>query len=443
MKRLSLILLTIILIFTFSIGPCFGASDEPKINATTGILIDAHSGEVLWQKNADVQMAPASMTKMMTAILTVENLDMKKVIKADEEMKYTGGSIMYMEIGEKFTVEQLLKAMLVGSMNDCAVALAKTISGSVDDFAKLMNQRAKELGCKNTHFKNPNGLDLKGHESTAYDMALIAAEVMKHPELRKIVKLDHYELPETNKHPARYLQSTNRMLWDKSHVIDVNGMERNPYYKYCIGVKTGWTDNAQACLAACASKDGTELISVVMHTEDMDRFAESIEMLEWGLKYYTAYNVYDKGDPVGTVKVKGSEGGKVETESAYYAGGVLKPGEDESSITAKVTYDKDLIAPMKKGDKVGTIQVSKNGEFMTEDDVVLSRDVEEGVFSFIYNGHVAHPWKLAFLCLGILFVLFVIVIIILRIHYKRKAKRKREAIRRKREREEKYRNKMY
>lgn len=440
MKRLSLILLTILLVFTFSFGEAFGATDEPKINATTGILIDAHSGEVLWQKNADVQMAPASMTKMMTAILTVENLKMDTVVKADEEMVNVDGNRIYMEKGEKFTVEQLLKAMLVGSENDCAVALAKTISGSVKDFSNLMNGKAKELGCKNTTFKNPNGLDKNGHVSTAYDMALIAAEVMKHDELRKIVKMKEYTVPETNKHWARPLDSTNRMLWDKTSTIKVDGEKRNPYYKYCIGVKTGFTDNAQACLASCASRDGTELIAVVMHTGDMDRFAESIEILEWGLKNYTACNVYDKGQAVGTVKVKGSEGGKAETESAYYAGGVIKPGEDEGAITAKVNYSKDLIAPMKKGDKVGTIQVSKNGEFMTECDVVLSRDVEEGLFSFIYNGHVAHPWELALFCIGVLIGLFAIVIIILRIHFKRKAKRRREALRRKREREAKYRN---
>ena len=189
MKRLLTVALTVIVALTMTLGTsvcAYGASskDALELEATTAILIDAKTGEILFSKNKDVQMAPASMTKIMTALLAIENLDMDTVVTIDDETPYTEGNIIYMHPGEKFTVEQLLTAMLVSSANDCAVALAKTMSGTVKDFANLMNGKAKELGAKNTNFVNPNGLDDKRHVSTAYDFARIAKEAMKNETFR-------------------------------------------------------------------------------------------------------------------------------------------------------------------------------------------------------------------------------------------------------------------
>lgn len=424
MKRFLSLLLSLIIVFTCSIGTALAA---PDIEATTGILIDAHSGEILWEKHSDVQMAPASMTKMMTALLTVENLDMDTVVKVDLETVQTGGNNITMSVGEKFTVEQLLKAMLVTSANDCAVALGKEISGSIPKFSKKMNKRAKQLGCTSTNFENPNGLDNSKHRSTAHDMACIAKAVMENETLREIVCMPEYVVPKTNKHDKRQLYNTNRLLWDKTNLVNVNGKQEHPYYKYAIGVKTGYTDVAQGCLSSAASKDGTELIAVVMHSSDLGRFGDSKALLKYGLKHFKTHDFYKPGDSAGEIKVKGSKMGKTPCEAAYYVSCNLSKGESESDYTVKTEWVDKVIAPCAAGTKVGELKVYKGDEFIHSADIITSEDAEEGVWSFIYNGHVAHPVQLVLICILILILLLFVLILILRARNRRRRKLRRQA----------------
>ena len=428
MKRLLTLLLSLIIVFSCSIGTAFAApSGEPDIEATTAILMDAHSGEILWEKHSGVQMAPASMTKMMTALLTVENLDMDTVVKIDKETAQTGGNNIAMTVGEKFTVEQLLKAMLVTSANDCAVALGKEISGSIDKFSKKMNKRAKQLGCTDTNFKNPNGLDNPKHRSTAHDMACIARAVMENETLREIVCMTEYKVPKTNKNGARQLYQTNRLLWDKNSIVYVNGEAEHPYYKYAIGVKTGYTDVAQGCLASCANKKGTELIAVVMHSSDLGRFGDSKAVLEYGFDNFRTYDFYSPGENVGEIKVKGSKHGKTPCEAAYYVSCNLSDGESESEYTVKTEWVDKVVAPCEAGTKVGELKVYKGDELINTTDVVTSEAAEEGVWSFIYNGHVAHPVQLALICIALLILILFILVLILRARNRRRRKLRRQA----------------
>lgn len=423
--------LTFVLAFALLIGCSFQdayaeVSEPPEIEATTAIIIDAHSGEVIWEKNSEVQMAPASMTKMMTAILVIENLSMDTVVTVDKDTVNTGGNVIYMKNGEKFTVEQLLKAMLVTSANDCAVALAKEISGSVEKFAALMNQKAGQLGCRNTSFVNPNGLDSAKHLSTAYDIAMIAKEFMKYDVLREIVSMDTYTLPKTNKHEYRVLYSTNRLLFDKTSEVKVNGNAEHPYYKYAIGVKTGYTDKAQGCLASAAYKNGTEIIAVVMHSSDLGRFGDSKALLEYALDNYRTEDLLKPGDAVGEIRIKGAAGGKTQCEAQYFASCSLAVGESADNYTTKVEWVDNVIAPVKAGTVVGTVGVYDGDKLISETPVVTSEDAEEGVFSFIYNGHVAYPGKLALIIIAAVIVLFFILIIVLRIANRRKRKKRRQ-----------------
>ncbi len=443
MKRLLTVALTVVIALSMTLGSAvcaFGASskDEPEIEATTAILIDAKTGEVLFSKNENVQMAPASMTKIMTALLAIENLDMDTVVTIDDETPYTEGNIIYMHEGEKFTVEQLLKAMLVSSANDCAAALAKTMSGTLKDFANLMNGKAKELGAKNTNFVNPNGLDDKKHMSTAYDFAMIAKEAMKNETFREIVSMTSYTVPKTNKNKKRQLYTTNRLLSDKYNDIVVNGEYRKPYYKNAIGIKTGYTPVALGCLCAAAEKDGTELISVVMHSSDFGRFADTIALFEYGFANYATYNVYDKGETVETIKVKGGNPGEVRTVTDYYASVNLKKSESSDIVTKKIVWNDKIVAPLAKGTVVGQVMVYKNNELVTTTDIITADKVEEGMFSFLYNGHVAYPGKLALLIAAVVVVLLAIVIVILRIVNRRKRMKQRQRQAMKIARERKY-----
>lgn len=343
-----------------------------------------------------------------------------------------------MHEGEEFTVEQLLKTMLVTSANDCAVALAKTMSGTVKDFANLMNGRAKELGAKNTNFVNPNGLDKKKHKSTAYDMAMIAKEAMRNDTFREIVSMTEYTIPKTNKNKKRTVYTTNRLLYDKSNDINVNGEYRKPYYKDAIGVKTGYTPVAQGCLCAAASKDGTELITVVMHSSDFGRFADSITLLDYGFANYSTYDVYSKGETVDTIKVKGGKPGKVETITDYYASVTLKNGESKEGITKEIVWDDKITAPLAKGTVVGQVKIYKNEKLISETDIITADKVEEGMFSFLYNGHVAYPGKLAIFIVAVLIAILAAVIIILRIINRRKRMKQRKKQAMKIARERKY-----
>ena len=443
MKRLLTVALTVIVALTMTLGTsvcAYGASskDALELEATTAILIDAKTGEILFSKNKDVQLTPASMTKIMTALLAIENLDMDTVVTIDDETPYTEGNIIYMHKGEKFTVEQLLKAMLVTSANDCAVALAKTMSGTIKDFSNLMNGKAKELGAKNTNFVNPNGLDDKGHVSTAYDMAMIAKEAMKNETFREIVAMTSYTVPKTNKNKKRPLYTTNRLLSDKYNDIVVNGEYRKPYYKNAIGIKTGYTPVALGCLTAAAEKNGTELISVVMHSSDFGRFADTIALFEYGFTNYSTYTVYDKGEAVETIKVKGGKPDEVKGITSWDACVTLQKGENKDLVTEKIVWDNNLVAPIAKGTTVGAITLYKDGEPVAVTDIVAADKVEEGMFSFLYNGHVAYPGKLALLIAAIVLVLLAIAIVIIRIMNRRKRMKQRQRQAMKIARERKY-----
>ena len=427
MKRTLCFLLTILLMFSAVFTTTSFAAGEPEVEATTACLIDAHSGEVLWEKNMDVQMAPASMTKMMTAILAVENLDMDTVVSIDKNAAHYEYNSIDLKKGEELTVRQLVTAMLIGSLNDCAIALADTMSGSEKDFANMMNGRARELGCKNTNFVNSNGMPDKDHLSTAYDMALITKKFMEYDELRKICKIKRYTLEKTNKSDERKIVTTNRLLYDKNTTCEVNGKTEPCYYKYAIGTKTGYTQAAQGCLAATAVKDGTELISVVIHSEDIGRFGDTKAIFKYGFKYFKTYDIYKPGDEVGEIKVKGSKHGKTACKAAYYASANLSDESQKENITTDIEYIDKIIAPVAKGTYVGKMNVYNNGKLVSTVDVVTAEDAEEGVFSFIYNGHVAHPVQLALLILLFLAIIFVLAIVILRLKYavKKAQRRKR------------------
>ena len=312
-------------------------------NSETAILIEATTGKILFEKDKDKKMAPASMTKIMTMLLTMEALESGKIsldedVLISENAQKMGGTQIYVEAGSNVKVEDLIKGIGIASANDAAVALAEKLGGTVENFVNMMNERAKELGCKNTTFKNPHGLDEDGHLTSAYDMSLMARELVKHEYALKISSTyDEYITVSGENH---WLVNTNKLV---------------KFYKGIDGLKTGYTDKAGYCLTATMNKNNMRLISVVMKSSSKDnRSSDTIGMMEYGYSMYGSEVIFKKNEYTGKINISGSEN----KEYNYYLDNDVKLIVDKNTrdvnYSTKIKLDK-LKAPLKKGTKVGEL----------------------------------------------------------------------------------------
>ena len=370
MKKFMLFL---ILLFVF-ITPI--SAEDLTLNAKSSILIEASTGKILYEKNKDERYAPASMTKMMSLVIIMDNiyngnLRLDEMIKTSKNASGMGGSQIFLKEGEEMSVDDMLKGITIGSANDATVALAERIAGSEEAFVKIMNEYAKKLGLKNTHFKNCTGLDENDHYSSAYDMSVIARELVKHEKI-----LNYSSIYET------YLRSdTDNKFW----LVNTNKLVR--FYKGVDGLKTGYTDTAGYCLTATINKDNMRVIAVVMGEDSSTTRNSEVS----GLLNY-AYNLYKKDTYITIEEVLGNA--KVEKGNVEYANIVTI---DDISIINKKEYKrgeikfeldlKYLKAPIKKGDVVGKIKVIENGNIISEADVTVDKNIDKaGYFTmFIRN----------------------------------------------------------
>nr|WP_315024671.1 D-alanyl-D-alanine carboxypeptidase family protein [uncultured Aminipila sp.] len=361
------------------------ASNVPSIVAETGVLIDAKTGMVLYNKGMDMQREPASTTKIITGLLAIEKLPLDKVVTIDAETPFTEGSRIYLMEGEKITVKDLLYALFLESANDAAVALGIEMAGNVDNFAVMMNEKAKELGAKNTNFRNPNGLHLEGHVTTAYDLGMIAKGAMENPTFRKYVSTYKYTIQPTNKQQEpRYLYNTNRLLYDNKTKVSANGVIRPAKYDGVTGIKTGYTGEAGGCLVAGAAREATELIAVDMKSTDSGRFGDAIALLDWGFENYHSVKTVNKGTDMGTIKVaKGAEK-KVAlvTETDGYA--TLPVNQNAKGLKKVVKVAEKVKAPVQDGQVVGSVDFFQGAVLMSSVNIVVAQDVKEGgIFSIL------------------------------------------------------------
>lgn len=370
MKKFMLFL---ILLFVF-ITPI--SAEDLTLNAKSSILIEASTGKILYEKNKDERYAPASMTKMMSLVIIMDNiyngnLRLDEMVKTSKNASGMGGSQIFLKEGEEMSVDDMLKGITIGSANDATVALAERIAGSEEAFVKIMNEYAKKLGLKNTHFKNCTGLDENDHYSSAYDMSVIARELVKHDKI-----LNYSSIYET------YLRSdTDNKFW----LVNTNKLVR--FYKGVDGLKTGYTDTAGYCLTATINKDNMRVIAVVMGEDSSTtRNSEVSGLLDY------AYNLYKKDTYITKEEVLGNA--KVEKGNVEYANIVTI---DDISIINKKEYKrgeikfeldlKYLKAPIKKGDVVGKIKVIENGNIISQADVTVDKNIDKaGYFTmFIRN----------------------------------------------------------
>ena len=384
MKRLVSTLLAVCLIICLAPLKASALTEYPTLKAESAILIDLRSGDVLYEKDADSLRYPASTTKMVTAILAIEKLNMDDIVTADANVASTPGSRFGLKNGDQMTVKDCIYAMLIGSANDCASLLAKAMAGSDIAFAEMMNQKLLEIGTSSTHFTNPHGLHDEDHYTTARDLALIASYCMKDPVFADIVSRPSYDASVISggASSTRTVNTTNLLLNDERDVnrIYVGNTLRYCKYDGCIGVKTGNTPEAGACLIAAAERNNTRLLCVALKSESMDRFADCIKLLDWGFENYKTVHALAADIDTGTVKVKKGEFNKVKTVSAsdfFYT--IPMDGSDEI-ITTEIKLQDSVKAPVTVGQTVGSVDIFESGVKIGSVDVIADEDIAVGGF---------------------------------------------------------------
>ena len=397
-----------ILFFNLFISSSFASPIEPDISAEAAILIEIDSGEILYEKNANAPMYPASTTKIMTALLALEHLNLEDKITVPEDMGPADGSAMYLLPGEVFTVRELLDGLLVKSANDAAVLLARTISGDIQSFATLMNQRAKDIGCTNTSFVNPNGLHDPSHTISAHDMALIAREAMKNATFRELVSQVNVTLDETPQTPEkRYFRNTNRFLWSTSKIIYNN--EYIPIkYEVVDGIKTGYTEEAGNCLVSSGKKNNIRVISVVFKASGYDVYRDSRLLLDYGFDNFEKKTLIKKDTVLGSQPINYSSQGSLEygTKEDF----VVPYLKSSLPVYNTKIMLNDLKLPISKGDIVGKLVISNDKS--TNELTLFALNNVESIFNFnfikqIFTYNSSSILKYLGYSLSSLFVLFI------------------------------------
>lgn len=339
--------------------------DNISTNSPSIILMDAVSGKVMYSKNAFERRYPASTTKLMTAILTLENCKLSDKVTVSHDAIFNvpvGYSHANLREGEILTVEQLLNVLLIPSANDAAFVLAEHIAGSVDKFSEMMNNKAKELGCLDTHFVNPNGIHSDDHYSTAYDMSLIGRYAIQFEDIMRIAMVNQYTLPKTNKYDKedRVFNATNGLITKNDEY----------YYPEATGLKTGYTDKSGYCIVTTAKKDGIELLSVVFGSDTIeDRYEDCINLFNYGFENYSYQSLVKKNDIIDNVYVKGAtnETRELNVLAKDDMEVLIKNSTGLNNIERKVEINKDLSAPIAENEVVGKISYVIDGEsFATE-----------------------------------------------------------------------------
>ncbi|WP_338776906.1 D-alanyl-D-alanine carboxypeptidase family protein [Metabacillus sp. FJAT-52054] len=334
--------------------------------AKSAVLIERDTGKILYEKNSDEQLPPASMTKIMTMILIMDAFDKGKLkltdkIRTSEYAASMGGSQIFLEPGEEMSADEMLRGIAIGSGNDASVAMAEHLGGSEDGFVELMNKKAAELGLKNTHFENTTGLPEKGHYSTAHDMAVMGKELLKYESITKYTgKYEDYLRTDTDK--KFWLVNTNRLV---------------KFYPGVDGVKTGFTNEAKYCLTATAKKGNMRVIAVVMGAETpKDRNNQVTKMLDYAFSQYETHPLYKRSEVIGVQKVSKGSDQTVNLVTSEPISLLTKKGENTKTITKEVIPKKNLAAPLKKGDVLGMLVLKKDGAVVAKSPLMAEKDIK-------------------------------------------------------------------
>lgn len=340
---------------------------SPSVSADSAILIVADTAEVVYAKDPDRRMSMASTTKIMTAIVAIENGDVGRRVKIPKEAVGIEGSSIYLYEGECLTLEELLYAMMLESANDAATAIAIEVGGSVDGFAEMMNEKAAELGLENTHFENPHGLDGDGHYTTARELAMIAAYAMENEIFRKIVSTRKITIPLNGDEGTRLLINHNKLLRG---------------YDGAIGIKTGYTKKSGRCLVSAAERDGLELIAVTLNAPN--DWQDHSRMLDFGFSALESRVLCEENGFRYILPVVGGSCEYVMIENAGEVRVILP--RDCGEVTETLMVARFLYAPVYKGQAVGKLVYSLDGQVIAECDVTVSHTVDRIIYKKVFFG---------------------------------------------------------
>ena len=349
---------TILLIVVLNFFKVY-ADDEFSINAKAGLIVETNTGKIIYEKDINEQNYPASTTKILTAILAIENSNLEDTATVSQNAVAnipTGYVIAPLYVGEQIKVKDLLYALLLKSSNDAAYVLAEHVGGSIEGFAEMMNNKASELGCKNSHFVNPNGIDNKNHYTTAYDMYLITNYAMKNETFAEIVSTYQYTLPATNKCPV-----SNRVMKNTNNFVNPNS---GYYDKKVKGVKTGTTDFAGNCLITDSADKGLEFITVLLGAETSNsKFNESSKMIEYAFNNYTMTDLHKKGDVIKNIEVKNATD-ETKNLNLVISDDITVMNNvkiNVNEIKPQIVLNDNIVAPISKGQELGTVRFNVDG----------------------------------------------------------------------------------
>lgn len=363
MKKLVVSLLVMLLFCPLMVK----AEDQALIpNAKNGVLMEESTGKIIFEKNKDEKVAVASMTKMVAQILILEAIEKGEIkwtdkVTASSNASSMGGSQIFLSTGEVLTVEEMMKGISMASANDATVAMAEFLKGTEIDFVKEMNKKVKSLGLKNTQFKNCTGLDEEGHYSTAYDMAIIAKELLKHEEILKF----------SSKYEDYLRVDTPNKFW----LVNTNKLVR--FYEGADGLKTGHTDAAKYCLAATAKKNDMRLIAIVLGEEvSKVRNSETMALLDYGFNTYQVQIVKKKSDVVKSEKIEKASTKKIEYVPVTDIGILSKKGDTKKKYSYDIKITKNKL-PLTKGEIVGKIKIKDGNTVVGEKDITVKKSTKK------------------------------------------------------------------
>ncbi|MDD5918325.1 MAG: D-alanyl-D-alanine carboxypeptidase [bacterium] len=336
--------------------------DTVEISAGGVMLMDACTHKVLYAKNAHEKLPMASTTKIMTAILAIETGKLDALVTVPKEAYGVEGSSMYLRLGEKISLRDLVYGLMLVSGNDAAVAIAINVGGSIAGFAALMNEKAKELGAHNTHFVTPNGLHDAEHYTTAYDLALIASYAMQNETFREIVGTTYYRT--VTGEVTRTVKNKNKILWE---------------YEGGNGVKTGYTMAAGKCLVFSAERNGVELVGVVLNCPDM--FPAAKRLLDYGFETYKPEKLVAAGDVIARICINGGRKNALAVAVKQDIIILVKDGDSTTVRTVVKLAQQQVQAPVNKGDSLGSLEIWEDGRILAETELVAAETIEPAAFT--------------------------------------------------------------
>ncbi|MDQ0205795.1 D-alanyl-D-alanine carboxypeptidase family protein [Alkalicoccobacillus murimartini] len=373
MKKVIAGLISLSLVMSVMLPTATAAEKENKTevmfaeNASSAIVMERDTGEILYEHNSEESLPPASMTKIMTMLLIMEAIDKEQLkyedmIRVSENAASMGGSQIFLEPGEEMSVQDMLKGIAVASGNDASVAMAEHLGGTEAGFSEMMNEKAEELGLKKTHFSNSNGLPVDNHYTSAHDLAIMAKELLKYEDITKFTGI--YE---------DYLRSdTEKPFW----LVNTNKLVR--FYPGVDGLKTGYTKEAKYGLTATAEKDGMRIIAVVMGSPSpKERNADVTSMLDYAFSQFTTHKLHERNDLIAEVKVSKGQKKNANAVTGESVSILTKKGESTDEVKETVELVEDVKAPIQKGDELGTLIIKNGDTVVSETPLVADEEMME------------------------------------------------------------------